>query len=100
MLDTLVVGDEEGSQLGQLRIDEGLDPVGHWVVGVEYVEEPGAGGQPELGAQALHPSHRHEHTCGTCAGAYTQYGDMNILVPAARAQALGKVYEHNEQQKT
>jgi hypothetical protein len=30
---------------------------------VEYVEEAGAGGQPELGTQALQPSHRHEHSC-------------------------------------
>jgi hypothetical protein len=30
---------------------------------VEYVEEAGAGGQTKLRAQALHPSHRHEHSC-------------------------------------
>ncbi len=54
---------EEGSQLRQLGIDERLDPVGDGVVGVEYVEEAGAGGQPELGTRALQPSHRHEHSC-------------------------------------
>jgi hypothetical protein len=32
---------------------------------VEYVEEAGAGGQPELRTQALQPSHRHEHSCTT-----------------------------------
>jgi hypothetical protein len=57
------MGNEEGSQLRQLGVDKGLDPVGDGVVGVEYVEEAGAGGQPELGTQALQPSHRHEHSC-------------------------------------
>jgi hypothetical protein len=60
-----MMGNEEGPQLRQLGVDEGLDPVGDGVVGVENVEEAGAGGQPELRTQALQPSHRHEHSCTT-----------------------------------
>ena len=57
-----MVRNKEGAELRQARIDEGLNPVGHRIIGVEDVEEPGAGGQPELWAQALQPPHRHEHS--------------------------------------
>lgn len=58
---TFVVWNKKRWVLGEVRVDERLDPVRDRVKWMEDVEEQRAGGEGKVHSQWLDTSHRHKH---------------------------------------
>lgn len=59
-----VVRNEKRWVLGEVRVNQRLDPVRNRIKRMENVEEQGAGGEGKVHPQWLDTSHRHEHPWG------------------------------------